>query len=102
MKVLNVNEVGSGFHVLAKTARSEAASMVLEPGESTGGPQNRHQGADQWLLVLSGSGQAVVNGQDVELAPAGLLLIEAGDRHEIRCTGDEPLVTVNFYGPPEY
>ncbi|RYE65571.1 MAG: cupin domain-containing protein, partial [Rhizobiaceae bacterium] len=31
-----------------------------------------------------------------------LLLIERGERHEIRNTGDAPLVTINFYTPPAY
>ena len=30
--------------------------MVIAPGDSEGGPDNRHRGADQWLYVLSGSG----------------------------------------------
>jgi len=31
-----------------------------------------------------------------------LLVIERGETHEIRCTGDAPLRTVNFYSPPAY
>jgi len=31
-----------------------------------------------------------------------LLLIERGDRHEIRNTGTIPLTTLNFYAPPAY
>jgi mannose-6-phosphate isomerase-like protein (cupin superfamily) len=31
-----------------------------------------------------------------------LLLIERGDRHEIRNDGKENLVTLNFYVPPAY
>lgn len=36
------------------------------------------------------------------LRPGSLLLIERGERHEIRATGDAPLKTVNFYSPPAY
>ena len=31
-----------------------------------------------------------------------LLLIERGERHEIRATGRTPLKMVNFYAPPAY
>jgi mannose-6-phosphate isomerase-like protein (cupin superfamily) len=91
-----------GFKVLAGTARSEAATMVLEAGESTGGPDNTHDRSDQWLFVLSGRGRATVGGSEVELGPGSLVLIEAGEPHQIDNTGDEQLRTLNFYAPPEY
>lgn len=91
-----------GFNVIAGTERSEAATMTLEAAESTGGPENTHKGSDQWLFVLGGRGRAVVNGREVKLTPGSLLLIEAGEAHQIDNTGDEPLETLNFYAPPEY
>jgi mannose-6-phosphate isomerase-like protein (cupin superfamily) len=91
-----------GFTVLAETTRSQAATMVLDPHGSTGGPDNRHASADQWLYVLSGSGSATVGGDEVPLAAGVLLLIEAGETHEIRNETEEPLRTLNVYAPPEY
>lgn len=91
-----------GFRVLTGTSRSQAATMVLGPGESTGGPRNRHEESDQWLYVLSGTGRAAVGGEQVDLSPGSLLLIEAGETHEIECTGDAPLETLDVYAPPEY
>jgi mannose-6-phosphate isomerase-like protein (cupin superfamily) len=91
-----------GFHVIAGTGRSQAATMVLEAGEVTGGPDNFHIESDQWLYVVAGSGEATVNGQNVALATGTLLLIEARESHEIRNTGDRPLETLNIYAPPEY
>ena len=91
-----------GFKVIADTKRSQAASMVIAPGEKVGGPDNFHRGSDQWLYVCSGCGRATVNGREVELTQGTLLLIESGDSHEIRNPGSEPLVTINVYAPPEY
>lgn len=91
-----------GFEVIAGTQRSQAATMVLEPGESTGGPHNKHKGSDQWLFVLAGAGKAIVEREQVNLAEGELLLIEAGETHEITNTGDRPLETLNFYAPSEY
>ena len=93
----------SGFRVIAGTPRSQAAIMVLDPSQSTGGPDNKHERSDQWLYVLSGQGQAIIENQQVEIGPGSLVLIEAGERHEIVNTSDEyPLETINIYTPPEY
>src|SRR5579872_4998392 len=91
-----------GFRVAIGNRRSQAAEMVIEPGEAAGGPKNRHRGSDQWLYVLSGSGSATVNGRRHRLRRGSLLLIERGETHEIRNTGRRALKTVNFYVPPAY
>lgn len=76
--------------------------MTLGQGDCEGGPDNRHRGADQWLFVESGTGVAIVNGRRVRLQAGALILIERGDRHEIRNTGRTPLRTLNVYVPPAY
>ena len=91
-----------GFTVVAGNARSQAALMILAAGESAGGPDNRHQGADQWLYVIGGEGTAVVDGQPHPLRAGVLLLVERGEAHEIRNTGDGPLRTLDLYVPPAY
>jgi len=63
---------------------------------------NRHKGSDQWLYVISGTGQAVLNGDRIELREGTLVVIQRGDRHEIRNTGSAPLRTLNVYVPPAY
>lgn len=93
---------GRGFKVLMGTRRGQAAQMTLPPGGMEGGPGNRHRGADQWLYVVSGSGQAMVKGRVHRLHAGVLLLIERGERHQIRNTGRLPLKTLNFYAPPAY
>ena len=93
---------GRGFRVALGNPHSQAAEMVLEPGKSEGDPGNRHRGADQWLYVQSGRGVAVVNDRRYPLGPGTLMLIEAGDRHEVRALGREPMRTLNFYVPPAY
>lgn len=90
------------WEVIAGTSRSQAATMVLGPGESTGGPDNKHQGSDQWMYVVSGTAEATVGGETLRLQAGTLLLIEAGETHEIRASDDEDFVTLNIYAPPEY
>jgi mannose-6-phosphate isomerase-like protein (cupin superfamily) len=93
---------GAGFRVLGSTERSQGAFMTLAAGEATGGPDNRHDTSDQWLFVASGSGSAIVDGERVTLAAGDLLLVAAGESHEIRAGDGAPLVTVSVYAPPEY
>lgn len=90
------------FQVIFGNARAQAAEMTLKPGDNEGGPDNRHRGADQWLFVVSGSGVAIVEKKRHPLRAGTLLLIERGETHEIRNTGEEPLRTLNMYVPPAY
>jgi mannose-6-phosphate isomerase-like protein (cupin superfamily) len=93
---------GKGFSVALANSRSQAASMVLDPGDCEGGPENRHRGSDQWLYVVSGTGVATVQGKRHPLRAGTLLLVERGETHEIRNTGRTPLRTLNVYVPPAY
>ena len=93
---------GKGFNVVFGNKRSQAAQMVIEPGKAEGNPANRHAGADQWLFVVSGTGVATINRRRYPLRPSTLLLIERGDKHEIRNTGKQLLRTLNVYVPPAY
>jgi mannose-6-phosphate isomerase-like protein (cupin superfamily) len=92
----------SDFEVIAGNARSQAAVMVLQRGDKEGGSGNRHKGADQWLYVSAGTGEATVSGKQYKLQPGTLLLIEHGEIHEIHNNGSGPLETLNFYVPPAF
>jgi mannose-6-phosphate isomerase-like protein (cupin superfamily) len=98
-KTLDFDE---GFRVAFGNVRAQGAVMTIAPGEREGDAQNRHAKADQWLYVVEGSGTAVVEGKPQTLRPGVLLLIEKGERHEVRNDGQQPLKTLNLYVPPEY
>jgi mannose-6-phosphate isomerase-like protein (cupin superfamily) len=95
-------QFGKGFKVILGNRRVQAARMVIAPGDSEGGPTNRHRSSDQWLLVIAGSGVAIIKGKRHPLKRHTLLLIEHGEPHEIRNIGRSPLKTLNFYSPPGY
>ena len=91
------------FALLAGTDRSQAAVMTLAPGDDTGErDETEHPEADQWLFVLTGTGEAAGEGWCQALQPGSLLLIAAGEGHRIRATGTAPLRTLNVYAPPHY
>ena len=93
---------GKGFRPAFAVGKVQAAEMVLAPGDSEGGPDNFHRGADQWLFVVAGTGLAIIDGAKRKLRAGSLLVIERGERHEIRNTGEDQLRTLNFYSPPAY
>src|SRR6266446_412376 len=79
------------FKVLASTRSAQAAMMVLQPGQSTGAPENEHPRSEQWLFVISGAGQASVSKRRLSIRDNSLLLIEKGEIHQITNTGRRPL-----------
>ncbi|MBA8884388.1 cupin domain-containing protein [Dokdonella fugitiva] len=91
-----------GFRLAIHNRRGQAAEMVIPRGDAEGGPDNAHRGADQWLFVLDGRGVAIVEGRRTRLKAGTLILIEKGERHEIRNTGTTHLRTLVFYTPPAY
>lgn len=56
-----------------------------------------HTDMTEVFYVISGSGQAVINGASHALLPGCVLVIEYGDTHVFRNTGSEPLV-MNYFG----
>ena len=48
------------FDVVLETDGAQAAIMTLAPGDTTGGPNNKHASSDQWLYVVAGEGRATV------------------------------------------
>ena len=72
---------------------SVAARRIPSAAATTAGKRSSGSG---------GTGTAIVNDERHPLAANVLLLIEHGDRHEIRNDGDADLVTLNFYVPPAY
>lgn len=91
-----------GFRVALQNQRGQAAEMTIAPGDSEGGPENAHRGADQWLFVVGGKGVAIGSSRRVTLREGTLLLIRKGEHHEIRNTGHGNLQTLVFYTPPAY
>jgi len=93
---------GKGFRVALGNRHAQAAEMVIAPGGREGSADNLHRGSDQWLFVVSGTGIAVINDKRYSLRRDTLLLIQRGDRHEIRNNGVAMLRTLNLYVPPSY
>jgi len=98
---------GEGFRIACEVRQVQAAEMVIPPGGREGGPDNEHRGADQWLFVIGGTGLAIVETAPGEkrraaLKPGRLLVIERGEKHEVRNTGRTLLKPLNVSYPPAF
>jgi mannose-6-phosphate isomerase-like protein (cupin superfamily) len=102
MKSIRLAERSKSFQVLGATRSCQAASMTLKPGESTGEMQNEHPRCEQWLFVISGSGTVSVPRRRIRVRARSLVLIEKSERHQVKNTGRDLLVTISFYCPPAY
>jgi oxalate decarboxylase/phosphoglucose isomerase-like protein (cupin superfamily) len=82
--------------------------MTLRPGAASDShPSNEHPKSEQWLFVVSGTGEAIVHDRPgrahrTKLHPNSLLVIKRGERHQIKNTGCRQLATINVYVPPAY
>ena len=108
MKHIKTGTKRGEFAILASTRTLQAAMMTLRPGgTSAEEPSNEHPQSEQWVFVISGTGEAIIGKnrdslRRVKLAENSLLLIEKGELHQIRNTGRRHLRTINFYAPPAY
>lgn len=102
MEIVDVDASRETFEILCGTERSQGGLIVLPPGERTGGPHNQHPDSDQWLYVRSGTGHAIVDGESVALEPGHLVVIGAGETHELVADPDTAIEFVTIYAPPAY
>ena len=97
----------SDGRTFCRKRNAQVAISTLRKGQSTSDePTNEHPASEQWVYVISGRGEVVVDKggrkRKMKVTPGGMVLIEKGQTHQIRQMGAEALVTLNFYAPPAY
>lgn len=71
--------------------------MSIQPGDDIG--EETHD-ADQTTFIVSGEGQAVVDGSRTKITANRLIVIPKGACHNIINKGTEPLKLYSIYAPP--
>lgn len=84
--------------VLLTNAHSQLVLMAIEPGDDIG--EETHE-VDQVLVIVAGTGHAVLDGKKSKIGPDHLIEVPAGTRHNFVNDGDEPLKLYTIYAPPE-
>ena len=103
LRSTTVKKLSREFAPLLRSRNAQAALMMLKPGGSSSeSVENEHPQAEQWLFVISGSGQVTVGKRRIRLWQHILLLIERKEKHRITNTGRTNLVTLNWYCPAAY
>ena len=87
--------------VLYTAQHSQLVLMTLQPGEEIG--LETHDNIDQFIRVESGTGKAVLNGEEKQLADGIAVVIPAGTEHNVVNTSrSEALKLYTIYSPPEH
>ena len=71
--------------------------MSIEPGDDIG--EETHD-ADQTTFIVSGEGQAVIDGSRTKIVANRMIVIPKGAKHNIINKGEEPLKLFSVYSPP--
>jgi mannose-6-phosphate isomerase-like protein (cupin superfamily) len=64
------------------------------------GPHN-HDGFEECIYVLKGSGLTVAESGEIPIGPGDVVLIPPNEKHMTRNTGTEPLVLLCFFAEPD-
>ncbi len=85
-------EVVTGEH-------SQVMLMCLKPGEEIG--EEVHT-VDQTLVFVSGTGEAIMNGESELFDDGDLFFVPAGTKHNFKNTGSVALKLFTVYAPSEH
>jgi mannose-6-phosphate isomerase-like protein (cupin superfamily) len=99
--IATVAEQSSDFRrVLWTGEHSQLVIMTIPVGGEIG--EEMHDGIDQILTFVSGTGEAKVGGQTKKVSQGDLVVVPSGKKHNFTNTGPNPLVLYTVYGPPEH
>ncbi|MDY7085788.1 MAG: cupin domain-containing protein [Actinomycetota bacterium] len=98
--IATVAEESPDFRRVLWTGKhTQLVIMTIPPDGEIG--EEVHE-VDQILTFVSGTGKAIVSGQERKVAQGDLVVVPAGRKHNFLNTGPNPLVLYTVYGPPEH
>ena len=74
--------------------------MSIPPGGEIGAEV--HDDRDQFFRFEAGEGEVMVDDNTYRVKADDAVIVPQGARHNVRCTGGEPLKMYTIYGPPEH
>lgn len=99
--IATIAEQSADFRrVLWTGEHSQLVIMTIPPGGEIG--KEVHEGIDQILTFVSGTGEARVDGETKEVVAGDLVVVPSGIEHNFVNTGPNPLVLYTVYSPPEH
>ena len=74
--------------------------MSIPPGGEIGAEV--HDDRDQFFRFEAGEGEVMVDDNTYRVKADDAVIVPQGARHNVRCTGSEPLKMYTIYAPPEH
>ncbi|MGI6567586.1 MAG: cupin domain-containing protein [Firmicutes bacterium] len=88
--------------VTPETIGAEQLSIAIMtcPAKSVVKPLHSHKDIEEVILILEGEGEAYVDGQKAFFKKGDAVLFPASSKHQVRNTGDGPLITASIFSAP--
>jgi len=86
--------------VLFTGTHSQLVLMSIPPGTEIG--DEVHKVAEQTLIFVSGSGEAILNGVTTSITAGDVAVVTPGTEHNFINTGRVPLQLYTIYAPPNH
>jgi quercetin dioxygenase-like cupin family protein len=93
---------GSSHHFVGADNGDVNVSVFLLNAAPGRGPGPHRHPYDEVQFVRSGRARYVVNGEEFEAGAGDILVIKAGETHEFKCIGEEPVVQVDVHLSPRF
>jgi mannose-6-phosphate isomerase-like protein (cupin superfamily) len=87
-------------HVLYSAPHLQLVLMALQPGEEIGTEIHVH--TDQFFRIEMGEGEVEIDGVKHRVTAGAGIIVPAGARHNLSCTGELPLHVYTIYSPPHH
>lgn len=91
---------GSSHNFVGAEQGDVAISAFLFHGEPGRGPGPHRHPYDEVQFIREGRGLYKVDGREFEAGAGDILVIKAGEVHQFRAIGDQPLVQVDIHLSP--
>ena len=93
-------ENGEFRHVIWTGENAQLVLMAIPEGGEIGGEV--HEGHDQLLYFVAGTGLATIGEVETEVAAGDVSIVPSGTFHNFRNTGSGMLKLFTTYSPPEH
>ena len=99
--IIKETEDNTNFRtVLFTGAKSQLVVMDIPPQGEIG--EETHEHVEQTLFFLSGSGKAVLDGNENPITAGDVVVVTPGTKHNFINTGNTSLKVYTIYSPPNH
>ncbi len=99
--ILDTTNNNTNFRTVLFTGqKSQLVVMDIKPGEEVG--LETHDHVEQSLFFMSGSGKAILNGQESLVKAGDVVVVTPGTEHNFVNTGTESLKIYTIYAPANH